>query len=165
MHIETRRWILRSQAIVLALLCVRAVSANHQKNPVAIAHAEHAMGFSQNATMHHFLLRKDGGTIQVEVKDPNDTVTRDHIRVHLQHITKSFANGDFNDPMEVHDRVPPGVPTMVELKDKISFRFESIEKGGRVLVRTNDADALAAIHKFLQFQIREHHTGDPERAP
>jgi hypothetical protein len=165
MRIETERWILRSLAVVLALVCVRAVSAERKLNQAATAHAENAMGFSQNATMHHFLLTKDGGIIQVEVKDPNDTVARDHIRVHLQHITKAFANGDFNDPMEVHDRVPPGVPTMVKLKDKISFRFESIEKGGRVLLRTDDADALAAIHKFLQFQIREHRTGDPKTTP
>jgi hypothetical protein len=125
------------------------------------SHAEHAMGFSQTTTTHHFYLKKDGGVIQVEANSPDDLAGQDHIRMHLQHIAKSFAAGSFDDPMEVHDEVPPGVPVMKKLKTKISYQYESTQKGGRVTIRTGDSEALAAIHEFLRYQIREHHTGDP----
>jgi hypothetical protein len=121
---------------------------------------EHVMGFSQDKTSHHFELTKTGGTIQVTVKDAADVAIRDHIRVHLQHIAKSFAAGDFEDPMEVHAEVPPGVPVMKERKAKISYRYESIEQGGRVVIGTQDPEALGGVHDYLRYQIREHKTGD-----
>src|SRR5207253_2677012 len=42
-------------------------------------------------------------------------------------------------------------------------RFETLEDGGRVAITTNDRRALEAIHEFLRYQIREHHTGDSTR--
>jgi hypothetical protein len=33
--------------------------------------------------------------------------------------SKSFAAGDFEDPMEVHNETPPGVPVMKNLKSTI----------------------------------------------
>ena len=33
--------------------------------------------------------------------------------------------------------------------------------GGRVVIRTADRQAKAAIQEFLRYQIREHATGDP----
>jgi len=63
--------------------------------------------------------------------------------------------------MFVHDTVPPGVPEMKRLKDKITYSFEQAPNGGRVLIRTSNPAALAAIHKFLRFQIEEHQTKDP----
>ncbi|MHB8485217.1 MAG: hypothetical protein ACYDCM_05740 [Candidatus Acidiferrales bacterium] len=118
------------------------------------------MGFSQTKTAHHFLLTKDGGVIEVSAKDPKDTMSEEQIRMHLQHITSAFARGDFTDPMEVHNQMPPGVPTMKRLKAKIQYKFEETDTGGRVLIHSNSAEALHAIHDFLRFQIREHHTGD-----
>src|SRR5205085_3675912 len=47
---------------------------------------ESAMGFSQTETAHHFLLTRDGGSIEVEAKDPADALNRDRIRQHLAHI-------------------------------------------------------------------------------
>jgi hypothetical protein len=32
--------------------------------------------------------------------------------------------------------------------------------GGLVRLRTENAEALAAIHEFLRFQIKDHQTGD-----
>jgi hypothetical protein len=125
------------------------------------SHAERAMGFSQTTTAHHFYLKKDGGIIQVEANSPDDLAAQDHIRTHLQHIAKSFAAGNFDDPMEVHDEVPPGVPAMKKFTNKINYRYEPTQKGGRVTIRTSDSEALAAVHEFLRYQIREHHTGDP----
>ena len=126
---------------------------------------EKGMGFSQSATTHHFLLKPDGGAIQVEANDPRDTAARDGIRIHLTHIAHAFSSGDFDIPMFVHDTEPPGVPDMKRLKDKITYSFEQTPNGGRVLIRTSDPAALAAIHKFLRFQIDEHQTKDPLVVP
>lgn len=126
---------------------------------------EKGMGFSQTATTHHFLLRRDGGAIQVEAKDSADAASRDNIRMHLAHIAKAFSGGDFAIPMFVHDTVPPGVPVMKELKNKISYKFEETPSGGRVVIATEDKEALSAIHAFLRFQIDEHKTGDSTIVP
>src|ERR1044071_1717178 len=40
-----------------------------------------------------------------------------------------------------------------------------IRAGARVRITTSDAKALDAVHRFLEFQIREHHTErDPAHA-
>jgi len=134
--------------------------------PMHDAHAkmndrgEKAMGFSQTATTHHFLLKSNGGVIQVEVNDPSDSANRDNIRVHLEHIAKAFQDGDFDIPMFVHGAIPPGEPEMKSLRKSIRYSFEETPNGGRVVISTADKDALDAIHRFLRFQIEEHKTGD-----
>ena len=148
-------------ALALPSLSAVAVRAAQSQDSSLGTRGEHVMGFSQDKTTHHFELTKTGGVIQVSVKDAADAEIRDHIRMHLQHIAKAFAAGDFEDPMEVHGEVPPGVPVMKERKAKISYRYESVEQGGRVVILTHDAAALAAVHEYLQYQIREHKTGDP----
>ena len=72
-----------------------------------------------------------------------------------------FAEGNFRAPMLIHDQTPPGVPTLQRLKKQIAWSFEKIDKGGRVRVVTENAEARAAIHEFLRFQISDHRTGDP----
>lgn len=122
-------------------------------------HGEDVMGFSQTKTAHHFSLTRDGGVIEVSAKDPKDTVSQEQIRMHLSHIAAAFASGDFTDPMEVHDQTPPGVPTMKRLKAQIQYNFAETDTGGRVLIHSDNTEAIDAIHDFLGFQIREHHTG------
>jgi hypothetical protein len=129
------------------------------------ARAEQGMGFSQTATTHHFLLRKDGGIIQVEANDPADAENRENIRKHLTHIAKAFSDGDFDIPMFVHDTVPPGVPEMKRLRGAIHYSLEQTPSGARVVIATSNPDALAAVHQFLQFQITEHKTNDPLQIP
>ena len=119
-----------------------------------------AMGFSHEKTTHHFLLLKDGGVIDVSARDAKDTASRDQIRMHLAHIAKMFAEGNFNIPMFIHDRNPPGATLMQEKKAQIKYQFEETEKGGRVRISTTDDKALSAIHDFLRFQIADHKTGD-----
>jgi hypothetical protein len=121
---------------------------------------EKGMGFSQTATTHHFLLNADGGVIQVEAHDPKNTTSLNNIRMHLTHIAKAFSIGDFAIPMFVHDTVPPGVPVMKQMKDKILYRFELTPEGAQVVIATSDPQALIAIQQFLRFQIAEHKTGD-----
>src|SRR5579872_5844695 len=121
---------------------------------------EKGMGFSQQTSTHHFRLSADGGAIEIGANDPKDTSGRDQIRQHLSHIAKMFSEGNFEIPMFIHDKTPPGVPTMTELRDQIHYDFEAMDSGGRVRIRTNNARALQAVHEFLRFQIEDHHTGD-----
>jgi hypothetical protein len=127
--------------------------------------SEHAMGFSQTETTHHFLLKPDGGDIQVEANKSGDTDQIAQIRMHLQHIARAFQSGDFDIPMFVHDTVPPGVPDMKRLQKQIRYSYEDTANGGRVIISTSDKGALVAIHSFLRFQIEEHKTGDPTSLP
>ena len=46
-------------------------------------------------------------------------------------------------------------------KDAITWRYEEIERGGRVVITTADPAAKAAVQDFLRAQIAEHRTGDP----
>ncbi|MGZ4866740.1 MAG: hypothetical protein ACXV7C_05925 [Candidatus Angelobacter sp.] len=121
---------------------------------------DQGMGFAQDKTTHHFLLRKDGGAIQVTANSADDKASREEIEMHLHHIAKAFQSGDFNIPMFVHDQTPPGVPVMTKLKDQIHYKYETVEKGGRVVISSANAEAVTAIHEFLKFQITEHKTGD-----
>jgi hypothetical protein len=81
--------------------------------------------------------------------------------MHLGHIARAFQSGDFDIPMFVHDSTPPGVPEMKRLQKQIRYTFEETPAGGRVVISTTNDEALAAIHRFLRFQIEEHKTGDP----
>jgi hypothetical protein len=119
------------------------------------------MGFSQAKTIHHFLLKSDGGVIAVSASDPKDSATRDQIRVHLSHIAHAFSQGDFNIPMFVHDQTPPGVAEMKRLQSAIHYRYSPSDGGGKLNLSSDSAEAVEAIHEFLKFQIHEHKTGDP----
>jgi hypothetical protein len=119
------------------------------------------MGFSHEKTTHHFFLLRDGGVIQVTANDPKDDASRDHTRMHLSHVAKMFSEGNFNVPMFIHDTTPPGVPTMEKLHGEIHYQYEQTDVGAKIVIATNDAEALKAVHEFLRFQISEHKTGDP----
>lgn len=121
---------------------------------------DHAMGFSHTKTTHHFRLSREGGAIEVTANDPNDAESRDQIKSHLEHISRLFAEGDFTKPMFTHGQTPPGAEVMARLKSEIAYEYEGTERGGRVRIITKNADALAAIHDFLRFQIKDHQTGD-----
>ena len=119
------------------------------------------MGFDHLKTTHHFLLRSDGGIIQVEANDPKDTESRDQIRGHLRHITSMFSDGNFEVPMLVHDKTPPGTAVMKKLRAEISYKYEVADRGALIQISSANPEAVQAIHEFLKFQIKEHMTGDP----
>jgi hypothetical protein len=121
---------------------------------------DHVMGFDHTKTTHHFRLLSDGGSIEVAANSLQDTESRDQIRMHLGHIAKMFAAGNFKAPMLIHEQVPPGVPTMQKLKGDIQYQFEETEQGARIRISTKSSEALQAIQDFLRFQIKEHKTGD-----
>jgi hypothetical protein len=120
-----------------------------------------AMGFDQDASEHHFLLQPAGGSIVVASKNPDDATLIAQIRVHLRDIASAFREGRFEAPFSTHAEMPPGASTMAEHKGKISYRYTEQPDGARVVIQTNDAATLAAIHEFLRYQIVEHKTGDP----
>lgn len=122
------------------------------------------MGFDQDKTVHHFYLYPDGGAIQIAVKDAADKQDLDAIRSHLPHIASMFGAGDFDAPMLVHDtKAVPGINVLAERKADVHYRYTETSTGGRVDIVTADKEALAALHDFLKYQIKEHHTGDSEQ--
>jgi hypothetical protein len=119
------------------------------------------MGFDQDKTAHHFYLYADGGAIDVGVKDAADARDRDAIRMHLPHIASMFGSGNFDAPMLVHEtKDVPGIGVLADHRNDITYRYRETPAGGRVEILTTNADALAAVHAFLRYQIREHKTGD-----
>ena len=132
-----------------------------EHHAAANARGEKVMGFDHAKTSHHFLLSAAGGSIEVTANSGEDKDSRDAIRGHLAHIAKMFSGGDFEAPMLVHDRVPPGVEAMTKRKSRILWKYEEIENGARIVATTRDPQALSAIHEFLRFQIADHSTGDP----
>ena len=163
--------------MVIALIFALLTGVQHPAMPPGMSHEEHlkqiakdaelkkrgdaAMGFDQTETTHHFLIANTGGTIQVTVNNSADRTNRDAIRVHLRKIAGDFSHGIFEAPFATHNEQPPGVATLRERSAAVKYRFEEIEGGARVRITTTDAQALAAVHDFLRYQIREHKTGDP----
>lgn len=148
--------------MVLTLPARAQDHAKHDHGADTTSRGNSAMGFDADKTTHHFFQNSVGGTIQVTANDPADRASRDTIQTHLQHIAERFKAGDFDIPMFVHDQVPPGVPAMKRLKAEISYKYVAMDRGGRLEISTKNAEAIAAIHEFLRFQIVEHHTGDPQ---
>jgi len=132
----------------------------HQEHDMLIRGSK-AMGFDQLTTTHRFLLRPEGGAIEITANDPADAAAIQSIRRHLEHIQGAFAAGDFSLPVFIHAAEPPGAAVLRERRAHLQYAFEEIEKGGRLTIRTSDAAARGALHAFLRFQITEHKTGDP----
>ncbi len=151
-------------------LCVFPLALSAQQSPTpaqdpahhdaVTSRGDHAMGFSHETTTHHFHLYKTGGAIDVSANNPKDSATRDEIRMHLSHIAKRFATGDFDAPMFIHDTTPPGAPMMAKLRGQIRYLYADTPGGAKIQISTANPEALQAIHAFLRFQISDHQTGD-----
>jgi hypothetical protein len=151
---------------VLAIGLAATASAQPAPSPHDAHHAAvdargaHVMGFDQQRTVHHFRLYEDGGAIDVAVRDAADATNRDAIRQHLPHIARLFGDGRFDLPTRVHDTNVPGSGDLARLRKHLTYTYVETEGGGRVDVVTRDPEALAALHRFLAFQIADHRTGD-----
>ncbi len=148
--------------VFFATLTVHASECPHhdQHHADVNSRGDQAMGFDHTKTTHHFYITDEGGVIEAESKDPADQESQSQIRMHFGHITKMFAEGNFEIPMFIHGKVPPGVPVMKRLKSEIEYGMEETKLGGRVRITTKNKEALSAIHEFLRFQIEDHQTGD-----
>ncbi|MDP1569253.1 MAG: hypothetical protein Q8L86_04550 [Vicinamibacterales bacterium] len=150
-------------AAALAALLVPAAMASaqsHGAHQEMNARGAEAMGFDQEKTTHHFRLYPDGGAIEVVVRDAADAASLEAIRAHLPHIAHSFGEGDFALPHFIHATDVPGTVDLARLRSRVTYRYEAQDRGGRVRIVTADAEALAALHAFLRFQIQDHRTGD-----
>ncbi|MEO8381420.1 MAG: hypothetical protein ABI779_17300 [Acidobacteriota bacterium] len=134
----------------------------HAAHSDADARGDVAMGFSHERTKHTFRLLADGGAIEVRANEAGDGDSIAAIRTHLREIARQFTAGDFARPLQVHDRLPDGVPAMKALGAGILYQYEELENGARVRITTRTPAGLEAVHQFLRFQIEEHHTGDPQ---
>lgn len=150
---------MHSLILLFAAILLQNPTAPNQDQGV-VQRGEHVMGFSHEKTAHHFLLYPNGGEINVSANQAGDKASIDEIRMHLGHITKMFAEGNFNAPMLIHDTTPPGVPTMGGLRGDIEYKYSETERGARIRLITSNSQAVDAIHAFLLFQIIDHQTGD-----
>jgi len=125
-----------------------------------LARGAQAMGFDQQRTSHHFRLSAAGGSIEVHVNEASDAESKQQIASHLRLIAQQFAAGDFSIPLATHGEEPAGVSELKRLRSRIRYAFEESPLGGRVVITTADAKALAAVHAFLRYQIQDHQTGD-----
>jgi hypothetical protein len=153
--------------MILTLLLVLASAqhvhdhhANHAHHAAVDQRGDEVMGFSHEKTKHTFRLIADGGAIEVRAKDAHDTESVDAIRAHLKEIEKDFTASNFTKPDQIHGKLPDGTDVMKELREDITYRFEEVPNGGRIRIRSKNAKAIDAVHRFLKFQIDDHRTGD-----
>jgi len=59
----------------------------------------------------------------------------------------------------------PGTAEMARKRDVIEYTFHELPRGGEVIMKTSDAQALAAIHAFMGAQRSEHHASGAGVAP
>ena len=162
-------------AATFALAVAPTSSAQHAPMPPGKTPEQHmeqmkqhgyaAMGFDQDRTTHHFTMSAEGGAIEVSANDLADQTSVRQIRAHLREIAVAFKRGDFGKPQATHNEVPSGVPVMQRRKDAITYVYSDTAGGGIVLIHSADPEALAAIHEFIRYQVREHKTGDPLTLP
>ncbi|HKP49504.1 MAG TPA: hypothetical protein VJU17_05765 [Gemmatimonadales bacterium] len=116
------------------------------------------MGVDQHSSTHRFEDLPDGGRIELQRNRP-DSAGVQVIREHLRTVASAFAKGDFTAPVLVHAGEVPGARTMAEKHRAIRYQYRPLPLGGEVRISTGDAEALQAIHTFLDFQRREHRAG------
>src|ERR1044072_6704557 len=120
MNTHFRRSIVASSILAIATFAIvyaQQPKADEQMNQ----RGDHVMGFDHTKTTHHFLLQASGGSIEVTANSPDDVESKEQIRMHLKHIARMFAEGNFKAPMLIHDQTPPGVPVMQQFKAEIKY--------------------------------------------
>ena len=125
-----------------------------------VDHRHDTFGMPHDASTHSFRLFENGGAIELGANAADDEKTVAAIRKHLREITDEFNAADFKTPAFVHGYPPAGVETMARLRNDIKYEYQSLPAGGRIRITTRSADALAAIHDFLRFQVVEHRTAN-----
>lgn len=123
-----------------------------------------AMGVDQYTATHTFDDLPDGGRIALQ-RNVDDSAGTAVIREHLRDIQRLFTAGDFRIPAMVHDREVPGTAVMSERREHLRFTYRDLPRGGEVRIQTTDAEALAAVHAFLEFQRTDHRAHGMKHEP
>ena len=56
-------------------------------------------------------------------------------------------------------RMVSGTDVMAAKRALISYEPRDLPRGAELLIRTKDAEAIVAIHRFMAFQRSDHHAG------
>jgi len=153
------RMILSAALWLAVLACGDERSTAIAQDPAFVgvqARGEVAMGVNQYTSRHVFESLPDGGRIELQ-RDRDDSAGIARIRQHMQQIESQFAAGDFRLPGYVHAREVPGTAIMAAKRAVITYAVESLPRGAALRVRSDDAEAVQAIHEFLAFQRQDHH--------
>jgi len=116
-----------------------------------------AMGVDQYTSSHVFDTTPDGGRISLQ-RNSDDSLGIAQIRTHMKLIQHSFEAGDFSAPSFVHNRNMPGTGVMARKRNAIEYSYEELPRGGAVVIKTKDPEALKAIADFLAAQRTDHHS-------
>lgn len=119
------------------------------------------MGVDQTTSAHRFDSLEDGGRIQL-LSLTGDSADVARIRRHFQQIAAQFRQGDFTTPFAVHAEAVPGTRVMQERRASIGYELIELPTGAALRLTTADSTALAAIHEFMAYQRREHHSPGQE---
>ncbi|MBI1722513.1 MAG: hypothetical protein HYR48_01230 [Gemmatimonadetes bacterium] len=161
----------RRTAADTAAACRRPRAAQHavcrawlarQRGDTAFAamqqRGQRVMGVNQYTSTHRFDELPDGGRIELQ-RDGDDAVEIVQIRRHFAEIASNFADGNFTAPGAVHASDVPGTAVMAAKRPLITYTMEILARGAALRIASADSEAVAAIHQFLEFQRREHGTG------
>jgi len=99
-------------------------------------------------TSLHFYFSDMGGSVVVEVKDPDNFSACESLRNHLEQLTQMFEDGRI------------GTRSIKKLRNAIRFSFQETPAGGRIVIESYDRYTVAAIHTFLEHEIETNKTGD-----
>lgn len=116
-----------------------------------------AMGVDQYTSSHVFDTTPDGGRISLQ-RDTDDSLGIAQIRTHMKLIQHSFEAGDFSAPSFVHNRNMPGTDVMARKRSAIEYTYQDLPRGGAVVIRTKDSEAIKAIAAFFAAQRMDHHS-------
>ena len=149
----------RHSILLLGLFMATACARDEDAEFAALQQrGKAAMGVDQYTSSHVFEALPDGGRIELQ-RAVEDSAGVAQIRAHMQHIRQSFSEGNFQLPMFVHDGPVPGTDVMAARRGALTYEYVELPRGGEVRIRTSDADALKAVHAFLQFQRMDHRAG------
>ena len=115
------------------------------------------MGVDQATSVHYFVDLPDGGRIDFQ-NASDDSAAIATIRGHLRQVAREFKSGDFHNPMLVHAQEVPGTATMAARRQKITYTYRDLPRGGEVRIATRDSESREAVHRFLAFQRQDHRT-------
>lgn len=122
------------------------------------ARGQTVMGVDQYTSAHRFEMLPDGGRIVLERLE-SDSVGIVTIRAHMRAVAAAFEKGDFSMSQQVHAMEVPGTRTLAARRGHIAYSVEELARGAAVRVKTTDAEALAALKAFFDFQNADHRTG------
>ncbi len=115
------------------------------------------MGVDQATSAHRFDSLDDGGRIEL-LSLTGDSADVSAIRRHFRQIAAQFRKGDFTTPFAVHAEAVPGTAVMDQRRERIRYELKELPRGAELRLRTSDREAREAIHTFMAYQRREHHS-------